>query len=174
MNDNNFFTAQFKEENCLFVLFHFPSKDGCYYHMIISDDKGDIYLTDNVKNGFWYKYGFSKFFKYDIKLLSFDGEKPELIDQKIFDIRNHKFLINLKSSNEQEIKIWTDYLKFIETTLSTQFDYVINGDLPEPDKILDTIEISRFQYDAYIKSSDKPLTDDYSSLTIIKTLFDIL
>jgi len=173
--DNNFFTVQFKDDNSIVVSFNFPDpKPNCYYHIIIEDDKGDIYVTTDIKNYFWYKYVFNKFFKYHIKLLCFDGETVEMIDEKIFDKRNHKFLMSLKSDNEQEIRIWKDYLKLIESSLEINFDYLINGDLPEPDKILDTVEISKTKYEIFLRGSNRPLTNDFSSLTIIKTLFDIL
>jgi hypothetical protein len=81
--------------------------------------------------------------------------------------------MSLKSDNMQEIKIWKDYLKLVESSLEINFDYIINQDLPEPDKILDTIEISKDRYDIFLRYSNRPLTNDYSSLTIIKTLFDI-
>jgi len=37
----------------------------------------------------------------------------------------------------------------------------------------DYVEISRMAYDTYLKSSKK-ITEDYSSLKIITTLFDVL
>jgi len=142
--------------------------------MIISDNNDEVYMSTEVKNGHWYKYWFSFFFKYNIKLLSFDGENVEIIDEKNFDIKNHKFLINLRTESNQELNIWRDYLSLVESTLSTKFDIIVNADLPPEQDLTDTIEISRLMYDLYLGSSEKPLTNDYSSLTIIKTLFNIL
>ena len=168
------FKINFKENNSLVVEINSPELKSDFYHVIINDDKDRVYLTSMVENYHWYKYWFSNFFKYNIKLLSFDGEIVKIVDEKTFDIKNHQFLINLKSNNDQEIDIWKNYLKLVETTLNVKFDYIINSDLPPLENIIDTIEISRSMYDSSLSSSEKPLTDDYSSLTIIKTLFDVL
>ena len=61
--DNNFFTVQFKDDNSIVISFNFQDpKPNCYYHVIIEDDKGDVYMTSNVNNYYWYKFVINKFF----------------------------------------------------------------------------------------------------------------
>jgi len=168
------FSIKFKTENSinLFVVdFDFKEESNCYYNMIMSDNKNYIYYPGNVKGNFSYQYEFDKVFKYNVKLLQFDGEIIKLIDEKNFNIKNHNFTIILKSEIMKDLEIWNDYLMMVEARLGVKFN-ITNGYSQKNTK--DAVEISRASYDNFLKKSIKPLTNDYSSLTIIKSLFDIL
>ena len=69
---------------------------------------------------------------------------------------------------------WKEYLLTIESKLNTKFNIIINDGFLKFDNTHDYVEISRASYDNYLKRSATPLTDDYSSLTIVKSLFDII
>jgi hypothetical protein len=107
-------------------------------------------------------------FKYKITLISQINGVLEILEKKVFDIKDHNFTLNLKSENENEIKIWKDYIKLVESILNTKINYLINSERTN------VIEISRYYYDCLLKQSENPITEDYSSLTIIKSIFDIL
>lgn len=173
---NNFFIRFLSDENSVNwfqVNLLFNDEVNCYYNLIVSDDKDIIHNAQGVAgNGNWYNYDFNKIFKYKIKLLKFDGENISLMDQDFFDIKNHNLNIILKSDNEKDIKIWKYYLWLIQIKFNFKFN-IIENYTPEQ-SFGDYVEISRLAYDNYLIKSEKPLTDDYSSLTIITTLFDII
>lgn len=164
---NKYFSANFKNQssiNFLDISLNLLSSSD-YYVMIINNDKDDIYYSFQINPAYdTYQIPFNKIFKYDIKLLSFDGNTVKLLQHSIFDIKNHRFKIHLKSDDKNEIEIWKQYIKFFEITYSNKM----------PIDVTDTIEISRNIYDSYLIGSHVPLRVDNSSLTVIKTIFDVI
>jgi hypothetical protein len=124
-----------------------------------------ILIQNNIAS---INYISNNIFQYKITLISQFNGVLEILEKKVFDIKDHDFLLNLKSENENEIKIWKDYIKLVESILNTKINYIVNNEN------INAIEISRFFYDCILKQSENPITEDYSSLTIIKSLFDIL
>ena len=171
---NDFITIRFRNMtpsvNSIQMDFHWPLDLNYYHSYILTDDK-DIYINEIIKNGWWYRYNIEKVFNYNIKLLSFDGSVVKIMDEKLFDMKNHKFTINLKSDLPEELEIWKSYLKIIESSFHTNFTilYNFNDDISSEQ---DSVEISKEAYENNLIKYTKPITNDYSSLTIIKTLFD--
>lgn len=179
-NHNNFFTVGFKS-NLLFLNFDkIPVHYNDMFHVIIKDVETDMYISRNVNKNHWYCLGkedrYSQiFFKYDIKLLNFDGINLKIIDTHIYDINNHQFYLSLFPRNESEFKIWMSYIEILEKTLNKKIDYKINEEYKWTlHDNLDSIIISHEMYDTYIKGTPNPFLYDYSSLSIIKTLFNIM
>ena len=171
---NDFITVRFRNispsVNTIQMDFHWSTELNCYHSYILTDNK-DIYINEIVKNGWWYRYDISKVFNYKIKLLSFDGSVVQIMDEKLFDIKNHNFTINLKTDIPEELDIWKNYLKIIENTFNVNFILLHNSNL-DISSDQDSFEISRSAYENYLIRYTKPITNDYSSLTIVKTLFD--
>jgi len=182
-------SVNFKEGNILSILVDCNSEIEDYI-IIIEDENENNYSTYGISNQSldyttWgvanlvtiqdnksvINYHANCFFKYKIKLISQNDGVLKIIDEKLFDINQHDFLISLKSDDKKEIKIWQNYLKLVESILGKKINYTINT---IPDKVNDTIEISKYYYDIYIKESEEPLRETPSSLTIIKSLFNIL
>jgi len=180
----------FKENNSFCISVDCNLKE--YENLIfsISDNKNEFYIACAVYNIKLTKDSYSvanfvkcengkaiincypgKFFKYKIKIISQIDDKLEIIKEEEFNINKHQFYLFLNSDNDQEIEIWKNYIKLVESILSIKINYIINDIFNTSD---DIIEISKNRYDNYIKESETPLRNDYSSLTIIKTLFDIL
>lgn len=159
--------------NSMRLIFQFQETQNCFYNAIIFDNNDNIYRNVDVSSGHWFDLYFDNFFKYKIKLLSFDGNIVKIMYEKSFDINDHNFLISLQSTNKDDIDIWKNYLLLVESALNVKFKIIINGKIPINNK-MDVVEISRYKYDLYLKHSNMPLTEDYSSLTIIKKLFYIL
>lgn len=172
---NDFFSIRFFNENSINwfqITFFFQEEVDCYYNMIVSDESESVYYASNIKSGFWYSYNFGKAFKYNVKLLKFDGDNITAICEDNFNIKDHNINVILKSDNEQEIKIWKYYFWLLQIKLNYKINIFINEDCSSND--IDTfVEISKESYINYLKKSETPLTDDYSSLTIISNLLDI-
>ena len=158
-------------ENAIRVEFNFNLSLNTYYQFIINDDRDEIYSTPLTTNGYCHKEIFFKFFKYKIKLLSFDINGIKIIDEINFDVKNHNFTLSLKSESKDEIEIWKNYISLVESTLNIKINHVINSD--SANKLMDIIEISRDKYELSLDTYGY-VTDDYSSLAIIKNLFNIL
>jgi len=173
--ENKYYSVRFlSDENSVnwFQLTFYGGLENHYYSIIISDNKDDIYHCVSVENQNWYNYDPNKIFQYNIKLLQFDGETIQLVDETNFNIKNHNFNIILKSESEKEIKIWKFYLWLLQLKMNVKFNIVVNEDLEQNDG--DYFEISKNAYDNYLKKTDTPLTDDYSSITIITSMFNVL
>lgn len=171
---NNYFSVRFLTNdsiNWFQVSFDFQELPNCTYSMIMYDNKNYIWYPQNIKSGMWYNYDFNKVFNYTVKLLQFDGDEIKVIDEKNFNIKNHDFNILLKSEDKKELQYWKYYLILIQLKLNVKFN--IKNELLNQD-FGDYIEISRKAYDNYLKKCETPITDDYSSLTIIRSLFDIV
>jgi len=181
-SNNRFFYVHFVADSSINYLqldFNFEEKPNFYYHVIVTDDK-DYYYNMDVNGDFTCKFKCDKFIKYNIKLIAFDANNTtiEIIDEKKWVINCHDLTIQLKSMNYEELRIWKEYLK--EVADEYTFVRIIYGGIRfnvlENNTMFfdDSIEISRDVYNDYLINSHTPLTDDYSPLTIIKTLFDIL
>lgn len=171
-----FFSLNFRTDNSanlFYVTTHFQECENCYYNIIMSDDKDTIYYPANIKNGFWYRFDFDKVFRYNVKMLQFDGDNVKKIDEKYFSLKEHNFNIFLKSDDEKEIKFWKDYLLIMQLKFNTKFN-IIHKYVSLENQIGDYVEISRDAYDIFLKKSYNSLTDDYSSLTIIRSLFNVV
>ena len=173
---NDFFSVRFFNDsesvNWFQITFFFQEEIDCYYNMIVSDENESIYYASNIKSGFWYSYNFGKVFKYNVKILKFDGDNIKTVCEDNFNIKDHNINVMLRSDDEREIKIWKYYLWIIQIKLNKKINIFINEDyvLNDTDTFL---EISNKSYINYLKKNETPLTDDYSSLTIISSLFDI-
>ena len=153
------------------LTFFFQEEPDSYYNMIVSDEKESVYYASNIKSGFWHSYNFGKVFKYNVKILKFDGDSITTICEDIFNIKDHNMNVILKSDDEQEIKIWKYYLWLLQIKLNSKINIIINEDISNETDTF--VEISKESYINYLKKSEKSLTDDYSSLTIISSLLDI-
>lgn len=150
----------------------FENEEVCYYNLVINDDKDEYHFSQNVRGGEWYNFDVNKFFKYKVELLKFDGKKINVIEREIFHINKHNFNIILRSDDPLDIKIWKFYLWLLQIKYNYRFNIIENE---YPDQTYeDFVEISRYSYDKYLKKSEEPLTDDYSSITIISKLFGIV
>jgi len=148
--------------------------DRCYYNAIISDENDTFYYDEIITNNKWFNFDvFGKVFKYNIKILKFDGDNITTFENYNFNIKNHNFNISLRSEDKNEIRIWKYYLWLIQIKYHIKFN-IIENDILYDDSLSDFIEISKKSYSNYLKTCEKPITNDYSSLTIISTLFDIL
>lgn len=152
------------------INFHFQELPNCYYNVIVDDDDY-IYYSKNINSNNYYNYDYCKAFKYNIKLIQFDGEIIKLIHEEKFDFKKHNFNIILKSNDYKEIQIWKYYLLLVQLKLDVKINIILN-DVSQDDG--DYVEISKTAYNHYLNISDKPLTDDYSSITIISTLFNVI
>lgn len=179
----------FGEYNSLLISADFKLKENQNLILILTDNKNENYsiygiYDKELKNSSYsvanfikimdgnanIRYYGGKFFKYNIKLILQENDNLILLEEIKFDKNKHKFFIILISENDEEIQIWKNYLKLAESVLNIKIDYIINSKSNKQD---DIIEISKNKYDIYLKQSEIPLRDNYSSLTIIKTLFDI-
>ena len=147
--------------------------ENSYFDIVVQDDTDTIYYAMLVHNNNWYNFQFDKIFNYKIKCLIFDGDTIKVLDEIKFDIKKHNFNIVLKSDNKEEIKIWKYYLWLVQIKLDVKFNIKVN-EYFQFDNVNDFVEISRKSYEMYLKRSEKPLNNDFSSLTIITSLFDIL
>jgi hypothetical protein len=139
----------------------------------ILDTKRYICYNVNFGENDWYNFDFGNIFKYDIKVVSFNGDNSkEIIYHKKFDIRNHKFNIALKSENNNEIKTWKFYLWLIQLKMNVKFNIIENEDFLSQDHG-DYVEISKKAYEHFLNRSMNEIPD-YSSLNIIESLFDVL
>lgn len=171
MSENNFFEIKFKRYNMIKMSFFYLPKDA-YYHIIVSDLDNEYYQVLDVEGGYWYKRPFYSL-KYIFYLLSFDGNEIKFIDRSIFDIKNHNFLINLRTNDLNELRIWKNYLFSKEKEFGVKFNIIENINSTELEDVDDCIEISKEIYEDKLKNSNTPLREDYSSISIIKTLFNI-
>ena len=144
-----------------------------YYNAITSGNNDELYYAVKIQTNTWWNYDFNKIFNYNIKILQFNGEDISVVSEKNFDVKNHIFNISLKSIDEKEIKIWKYYLWLLQLKMNTKFNIIVNDDF-ENQNYGDFVEISRKSYDNYLKKCHEPLTDDYSSLTIIRKIFNII
>lgn len=161
-----------KSINWLQIIFVGGTIDNSY-NAIISGNNDELYYATKIVPNTWWNYSFNKIFKYNVKVLEFDGDDISVMCEKNFDIKNHNFNISLKSEDEKEIKIWKYYLWLLQLKLDTKFNIIVNCDF-EDQNYGDFVEISRKSYDNYLKKCHEPLTDDYSSLTIIRKIFNIV
>lgn len=180
------------EENSLLITVNFTPKLNQDLVLIIDDEKQNHHVIYGLLNqktldhNSWgvanlvlikeniasINYDSINAFKYNITLLSQVNGSFEILEKKEFNIKNHNFLLNLKSENENEIRIWKDYIQLIVSILNTKINYIVNSEIYTNKS--DTIEISKYFYDNLLMKSERPITEDYSSLTIIKNLFNIL
>lgn len=146
--------------------------DSKHYHLIMSDDEDDMYYAVVVEPGFWYNFNVNVY-KWNFKLLEFDDNEIHVMVEDKFDFQN--FNISLISDDEEEIKIWKYYLWLVQMKFDCKFEIIINKEFI--DNEFDEgnyVKISRESYNNYIKKTTTPLRNDYSSLTIITTLFNVL
>jgi len=143
-----------------------------HYHLIMTDDEDDMYYAIVVEPGFWYNFNVNVY-KWNFKLLEFDGDEISILVEDKIDIE--KFNISLISDDEEEIKIWKYYLWLVQVKLGYKFDIIVNQEFLDNEfEEGDYVEISRECYNNYIKKTTTPLRNDYSSLTIITTIFSVL
>jgi len=174
---NGFFSINLRKD-MIHITCIFPyEKENAYYQLIVKDFDNRSYNTLEIENNKWFERPFYET-KYDFTLLEFDGNETKIVDTIQFDIRNHNYLINLKSHDISELMLWKGYLDSVQSHYSNilldNIKVVVNGVEPEYINDIDFVEISYERYIEYLKNSNKPLTDDYSSLTIIKTLFNVI
>lgn len=173
---NNYFSVRFFCENSsnqTQITFHYNEEKNCYYNAIIKNDDESVFYAINVKSGFWNSFNFGKPFRYNINLLKFDGDVIKFIFNDNFDVKDHNFNITLKSDDEKQIKIWKYYLWLLQLKLNVKFNVIVNEEFDKNDTD-DFVEISIPVYINLLKKSDKPIIDDYSSLTIISSILDII
>ena len=172
---NDFFSVRFFNDNesinWFQITFFFQDEPDCYYDVIVSDDIESVYYASLIKSGFWHSYNFGKAFRYNVRLLKFDGDNITTICEDNFDINDHTINVILKSDDEKEIKIWKYYLWLLQIKMNFKMNIFINEYISNDTDTF--VEISEKSYINYLKKSEKPLTDDYSSLTIISSLLDI-
>lgn len=143
------------------------------YIVVVSDEEDNIIHTIDMTDELWHNF-ILNVFSYNIKLLELSDDSFKIINEQKFDIKNHNFNIILKSENNDEIKIWKYYLWLIQLKLDVKFTIIVNEDFPTQDGCCcDFFEISRKAYDIYLENNSKS-TDDYSSINIITTLFDVI
>jgi hypothetical protein len=171
MLNNEFFSIRFicdtNSVNWLQITTNYNESSD--YYISVSDDKNLMCHTIPVKNNMWYNYDFGYVFKYSIKLLKFGSDKVKIIKNEDFDIRNHNFNIILKSDDSNEIKTWKYYLWLIQLKFDVRFNIIENENIELEGE---TIEISRAAYQYHLNKFY--IQNDYSSSTIIKTLFDVM
>lgn len=186
----DFLKTQFRE-NSLNISIDYDFKMNENLIVVVSDDRDENYTVYGVFNkelkenqyavalfirsydgkSFFTHYS-DKFFKYKINIISQIDDVLSNITEINFDPKYHKFFLRLKSNDQNEIEIWKNYIKLLESISNIKIEYSINSNTNILDNF-DTIEISKESYEKYIRQSNRPVTDDYSSLTIIKTLFNI-
>jgi len=145
----------------------------CYYNVEVNDDINDKHYAFSINHGQWKNLDFNVF-KYYVKLLKFCGGEISIINECVFDIKNHNFNISLISEDVKEIRIWKYYLWLIQLKMDCKFNIVVNERFEEQGDGNDYVCISRKAYDNYLLKSETPLTDDYSSLTIIRSIFKVV
>ena len=173
--NNNFFNIRFiSDENSInwFQITMDYRDNNCEYCISITDYKNSMCYTQPVENKKWYNYDFGNIFRYDVKLLKFGYDKIRIVNNAKFDIKNHNFNIILKSDDEKEIKIWKYYLWLIQLKLDVKFNIIESKNYID-ENYIDVIEISKNAYDYHLKRFNNS-TNDYSSVKIITTLFDVL
>jgi hypothetical protein len=161
-----------KSVNWFQIIFVGGASD-CYYNAVTSGNNDELYYAVKIYPKTWWNYDFNKIFNYNVKILQFDGDEISVMCEKNFDIKKHNFNITLKSEDEKQIRIWKYYLWLIQLKLGVQFNIIVNEDFENQD-YGDYVEISRKSYDNYLRKCRHPLTDDYSSLTIIRKVFNII
>ena len=174
---NNFYYARFvsyDSMNYLQLSFDFNAQENEYYNIVISNENDDIFYSSNIENLHWYNFDFFKVFKYNLKFLKFDGDEIKFIHQEIFDPNNHNFNIMLKTDNDKEMKIWKYYLWLLQIKYGYKFNIIENENFENMDDYNDYVEISMEAYKIFLRKQKNAIVNDYSSLTIISKLFDII
>lgn len=174
--NNEFLNIRFISDddsiNWLQITMNYKDCDSCDYCISVTDYKNSLCYTQPVENKMWYNYDFGNIFRYNVKLLKFGYDKTRIVNNAKFDIKNHTFNIILKSDDSKEIKIWKYYLWLIQLKLDVKFNIIESKNYVD-ENYIDIIEISKSAYDYHLKRFNNP-TNDYSSFTIIKTLFDVI